>query len=338
VALVVQILLIYLLHFLEILEVLVEVEKEEKKRGEDLIHQLQVTLEDLYNGKKTKLQVTKDVICKECKGSGAEKEGANVKCKTCDGKGIRILTQRMGMFVQQMQTVCHDCQGKGEIIKEEDKCKKCKGQKVVKQKKLLEVEIDKGMSHGQKVVFSGESDQSPGVEPGDIIIVLVQKRHEKYHRSGSDLQVEQEINLVEALCGTTFHLKHLDDRVLVIKSEVGNVIKPGDVKMIVEEGMPKPKDPINKGNLYIKFSIIFPDSMDKSKVSSLEKLLSPPRPTLPKLSSDVVIENVTLGQSLENGEKHGGHGHSHGGTNSDENNSDEEGRGGNNGGVECRQS
>jgi len=124
-----------------------------KKRGEDLIHQLQVTLEDLYNGKKTKLQVTKDVICKECKGSGAEKEGANVKCKTCDGKGIRILTQRMGMFVQQMQTVCHDCQGKGEIIKEEDKCKKCKGQKVVKQKKLLEVEIDKGMSHGQKVVF-----------------------------------------------------------------------------------------------------------------------------------------------------------------------------------------
>lgn len=39
-----------------------------KRRGEDLVHQLQVTLEDLYNGKKTKLQVTKDVICPKCNG------------------------------------------------------------------------------------------------------------------------------------------------------------------------------------------------------------------------------------------------------------------------------
>jgi len=38
------------------------------RRGEDLVHQLPVTLEDLYNGKKTKLQVTKDVICAGCKG------------------------------------------------------------------------------------------------------------------------------------------------------------------------------------------------------------------------------------------------------------------------------
>lgn len=38
------------------------------RRGEDLVHQLPVTLEDLYNGKKTKLQVTKDIICAGCKG------------------------------------------------------------------------------------------------------------------------------------------------------------------------------------------------------------------------------------------------------------------------------
>lgn len=63
-------------------------------------------------------------------------------------------------MIQQMQTVCNDCGGKGETIKEEDKCKNCKGKKVVKEKKILQVYIDPGMKHGQKIVFSGEADEA----------------------------------------------------------------------------------------------------------------------------------------------------------------------------------
>jgi len=297
------------------------------RRGEDLVHQLPVTLEDLYNGKKTKLQVTKDVICAGCKGSGAVREGATQKCKTCDGRGIRIVVQRMGMFVQQMQTVCHDCEGSGEAIKEEDKCTKCHGAKVLKEKKVLEVEVDKGMSHGQKITFRGESDQAPGVEPGDIIIVLVQKKHAVFTRDGTDLHMEKELNLVEALCGTTFFVKHLDDRQLKVSTQPGVVIKPDDVRAVHEEGMPKYKDPYNRGNLYIKFTIKFPDALDKTVAANLEKLLLPasPRPTLPSVSKDQV-EEVTLGPALKtrdqsSQDQHYGHGH--GGSESDE---DDDGR------------
>ena len=63
-------------------------------------------------------------------------------------------------MIQQMQTVCQDCQGKGETIKEEDKCDTCKGKKVVKDKKILEVHVDRGMREGQKITFTGESDQA----------------------------------------------------------------------------------------------------------------------------------------------------------------------------------
>lgn len=57
-----------------------------------------------------------------------------------------------------------------------------------KETKLLEVHVDKGMKHGQKITFSGEADQAPGVEPGDIVLVLQEKEHEvKKNSLDSDL-------------------------------------------------------------------------------------------------------------------------------------------------------
>ena len=41
------------------------------------------------------------------------------------------------------------------------------------------------MADGQKVTFSGEGDQEPGLEPGDIIIVLDEKEHPSFKRSGT---------------------------------------------------------------------------------------------------------------------------------------------------------
>lgn len=66
----------------------------------------------------------------------------------------------------------------GEVISEKDRCKKCEGKKVVKEVKILEVHVDKGMKHSQKITFGGEADQAPGVEPGDIVLVLQEKEHE----------------------------------------------------------------------------------------------------------------------------------------------------------------
>ena len=48
---------------------------------------------------------------------------------------------------------------------------------VVRTKKILEVHIDKGMMDDQRITFSGEGDQEPGLEPGDIIIVLDEREH-----------------------------------------------------------------------------------------------------------------------------------------------------------------
>ncbi len=49
--------------------------------------------------------------------------------------------------------------GEGEVIRDRDRCKKCKGVKTVEEKKILEIFIEKGMQNNQRIVMQGEADQ-----------------------------------------------------------------------------------------------------------------------------------------------------------------------------------
>lgn len=70
----------------------------------------------------------------------------------------------------------------------------------------------------------------PGLESGDVIIVLQQKYHDKFQRSSDDLVMTHTITLTEALCGFSLVVKHLDGRDLLITHSRGQVIKPGKLK------------------------------------------------------------------------------------------------------------
>ena len=195
-----------------------------------------------------------------------------------------------------MQSVCSDCSGEGKVIADSDQCKTCRGKKTVSETKILEVHVDKGMRDGEKIVFRGEGDHHPGVEPGDVIIVLSQKEHDKFERKGSDLVMVQEISLTEALCGMTLVIKHLDDRKLVVNTIPGDVIRPGDIKGIANEGMPMHRNPFEKGFLYIKFDVKFPGKQFTTAENfvKLEQLL-PPRGTPPQYDlKDEMTEEVSL--------------------------------------------
>lgn len=69
--------------------------------------------------------------------------------------------------------------------------------------------------------------EQPDTVTGNIVFVLQQKEHPKFKRKGEDLFVEHTISLTESLCGFQFVLTHLDGRNLLIKSNPGEVVKPG---------------------------------------------------------------------------------------------------------------
>ncbi|KAL7286962.1 hypothetical protein TKK_0018817 [Trichogramma kaykai] len=247
--------------------------RNHKRKGANVVHQLSVSLEELYQGTVRKLALQKNVICDKCDGIGGKKDAVE-QCGTCQGSGVQVSIQQLGPgMLQQFRTTCGDCKGQGERIRPKDRCKQCNGKKTVRDRKILEVYVDKGMVDGQKITFSDEGDQEPDRDPGDIVIVLDEKPHESYKRSGSDLILRMNLTLTEALCGFQKCVTTLDNRVLVINSPPGDVIKHGDVKAVPDEGMPVWKDPFNKGRLIIQFIVDFPNSIDPAIIPDLEKCL-----------------------------------------------------------------
>ncbi|XP_057398290.1 dnaJ homolog subfamily A member 4 isoform X3 [Balaenoptera acutorostrata] len=191
---------------------------------------------------------------------------------------MQIHIQQIGPgMVQQIQTVCIECKGQGERINPKDRCESCSGAKVIREKKSIEVHVEKGMKDGQKILFHGEGDQEPELEPGDVIIVLDQKDHSVFQRRGHDLIMKMKIQLSEALCGFKKMIKTLDDRVLIITSKSGEVVKHGDLKCVPNEGMPIYKAPLEKGTLIIQFLVTFPEKhwLSQDKLPQLEALLPP---------------------------------------------------------------
>jgi len=78
-----------------------------------------------------------------------------------------------------------------------------------------------GMKDGQQIRFTGEGDQSPGLDAGDVVIVLDEKEHNVFRRRGIDLLMQLEISLTEALCGFQRSIQTLDNRSLIIMSLPG---------------------------------------------------------------------------------------------------------------------
>lgn len=84
-----------------------------------------------------------------------------MKCSGCKGTGMKVSIRQLGPgMIQQMQHPCNDCKGTGETINDKDRCPLCKGEKVVQEKKVLEIIVEKGMQNSQKITFPGEADEA----------------------------------------------------------------------------------------------------------------------------------------------------------------------------------
>lgn len=230
-----------------------------RRRGEDVNHPLKVSLEDLYNGKTIKLAVSRQVLVGESK-----------ICTACDGQGVVVELRQIALgMVQQMQRRCQSCEGSGYHVQKK------------REREVLEVFVEKGMVHNEKIVFRNKADEKPNMEAGNLNFIIQEMQHEVFKRKGSDLLMTKTLSLNEALCGFEFKVTHLDKREIIIKSRPGEIIKAEAdhqrpfVKIVPGEGMPSRGNPFVKGDLYVMFTVEFPDDGDlkPDQVEALRKVL-----------------------------------------------------------------
>ncbi|KAK7827688.1 uncharacterized protein LOC136063495 [Quercus suber] len=136
---------------------------------------------------------------------------------------------------------------------------------------ILKIDIQPGWKRGTKITFPEKGNQEPGIIPADLIFVVDEKPHAIFKRDGNDLVVNQKISLLEALTGVSFNLATLDGRNLTFP--VTDIVKPGYEMVIPNEGMPVSKEPSKRGNLIIKFDVIYPSRLSSEQKSDLRRAL-----------------------------------------------------------------
>lgn len=109
----------------------------------------------------------------------------------------------------------------------------------------------------------------PGREAGDVILVVNEQPHDIFKRKGADILMEKEISLLESLTGVDFTVKHLDRKMLRVKSKPGQVIKPDTLMTLEGKGLPFHKNPFEFGNLFVLFKVKFPDTLSEAQVGQV---------------------------------------------------------------------
>ncbi|KAI4188032.1 MAG: hypothetical protein LQ348_003989 [Seirophora lacunosa] len=250
------------------------------RRGPDMEVHVSVPLRDFYTGHEHEFTVEKQQVCDECEGSGSA-DGAVETCNVCGGAG-RVVQKQMlapGIY-QQVQMQCERCGGKGKRIKKP--CKVCGGSRVVRKQSSYTLVVDKGMPRGGKVVYENEGDESPDWEAGDLVVVVGEQDPQLGHadqervdgafmrRKGRELFWKEVLSLREAwMGGWTRNLTHLDGHVVRLARARGEVVQPGAVEVLKEEGMPTWVDEREEhpdedaGRLHVEYAVVLPDRMEK---------------------------------------------------------------------------
>ena len=141
---------------------------------------------------------------------------------------------------------------------------------------VLEINVLPGWKSGTKVRFPRAGNEQPGGESQDLIFVVEEKPHPRFRRDGNDLIIIQELPLVEALTGEGGKktVVHLDGQNLQVPVPLG-VVKPGQETRISGRGMPVRKEgqTHKKGDLIVKWEIVFPNRLTGSQKEGIKKVL-----------------------------------------------------------------
>jgi DnaJ family protein A protein 2 len=107
----------------------VSMKQQEQRQmvGPNKLFNLELSLEEIYNGCTKNLNIRRRIKCNSCFASGS-KSGKQNKCETCNGVGMKMVVRQIGPgMIQQSSTTCNMCNGSGKYVRDSEKCESCKG-------------------------------------------------------------------------------------------------------------------------------------------------------------------------------------------------------------------
>ena len=234
-------------------------------RGDDLLHEMSLTLEEAATGIERELTVPRLATCPECAGSGAVVGTGRRACADCGGRGQVVV--RQGFFT--LARTCGKCLGQGSVL--EKPCKRCSGQGRVETERQLKVRVPAGIDEGQRIRLTGEGEAGTlGGPPGDLYILVRVEEHATFQREGADLHVVIPVSFPHAALGTTMEVPTLDGPV---PCEVKPGTQPGDILRLRGKGLRRLGHAGN-GDLLVHVRVRTPKRMSTEQIKLMNELAS----------------------------------------------------------------
>jgi molecular chaperone DnaJ len=243
------------------------------RRAGDLRHDIQITLEDAFNGRTVHLRLPASVTCESCSGSGAEAGTRPKTCKECGGAGRIRFTQ--GLFA--FERTCASCDGHGRVI--ETECPTCSGAGRLQRERTLSVDIPPGVDDGTTIRLAGEGEAGgPGVSAGDLYVCVSILPHEFFQRQGADLHCRVPISMVTAALGGEFEVLTIEGNKTRVKVREGT--QSGLRFRLKGKGMPLLRSR-QTGDMYVEVFVETPQKLTHGQreiLSEFERLSAQERP------------------------------------------------------------
>lgn len=234
-----------------------------RERGADLRYNMEITLEEAWEGKAAEISVPTAMTCEACTGSGSKPGSSPKTCATCSGTGrVRAAS---GFF--SIERTCPQCQGRGEVIS--DPCGTCRGQGRVTKERSLSVNIPAGIEDGVRIRLGGEGEAGArGGPSGDLYIFITVKPHQFFQRDGADLYCRIPISMMTASLGGQFEVATLDNSKSRVKVPEGT--QTGKQFRLKDKGMPVMRAN-DFGDLYIQVAVETPQKLTKRQRELLQE-------------------------------------------------------------------
>ena len=237
------------------------------RKGGDIRIKVKLTLEEVAAPVEKKVKISKQVECPHCHGTGAKESNGVTTCPTCHGSGQVVRQQRSMFGIIQQASVCTQCGGTGEIIK--DPCPHCHGNGTVSGEEIITINIPAGVDNGMQMTVpqKGHAAQRGGIN-GDLLVVFEVAEHNIFERDGNNLYLNYYISIPQAALGASVEIPTLTGKV---KIKIAPGTQSGQILRLQGKGLPQVNSRI-VGDLIVNVNVWTPKSLTKEEKSMLEQL------------------------------------------------------------------
>jgi molecular chaperone DnaJ len=231
------------------------------RRGHDLEAELHLAFDDAVRGITTAVNLTSDVVCHTCSGTGAAPGTSPIVCPNCNGRGV--IDEEQGFF--SFSQVCQVCGGSG--MKIETPCPTCRGSGVERGARQVKVRNPAGVNDGQRIRVKDKGGAGAnGGPPGDLYVLVHVGSHALFGRRGNDLTLTAPITFSEATLGSTVKVPTLGSPVS-LKIPAGT--RSGRTFRVRGQGVPAPGAP---GDLLVTVEVAVPEQLTEQERAAVEAL------------------------------------------------------------------